>query len=85
MKALAALLGLMVGGGAVLAQEPSGTRAATPPDLVKLAQEFRTWRRGERGDVDYAARVAAQRQGLPGWRQRFEALKRDDWPVSVKV
>ena len=85
MRVVAALLGLMIGGGAALAQDAPGARAATPPELVKLAQEFRAWRRGDRGEVDYAARVAGQRQGLPGWRQRFEALKRDDWPVSVKV
>lgn len=85
MRAVAAVLGLMLGGGAVLAQEAPGTRAATPPELLELAQEFRAWRRADRGEVDYAARVAEQRQALPGWRQRFEALKRDDWPASVKV
>lgn len=85
MRAVAAFLGLMLGGGAVLAQEAPGARAATPPELLKLAQEFRDWRRGDRGEVDHAARAAEQRQALASWRQRFGALKRDAWPVSIKV
>ena len=46
----------------VLAQEAPGARAATPPELLELAQEFRAWRRADRGEVDYAARVAEARR-----------------------
>jgi len=53
MRAVAAFLGLMLGGCAVRAQGAPGARAATPPEIVKLAQEFRTWRRGELADQDH--------------------------------
>jgi hypothetical protein len=85
MRALMCL-GLVLAGSTVSAGSAANGRAATPPDLLKLAQEFRAWRGGAAGVVpDYAAEVAEHRRGLPEFRRRFEALKRDDWPVSVKV
>ena len=79
-------LGMVLAGSLAQAQGAAVERAATPPELLQLAQEFRAWRGGDdTGVPDFAARVVEQRRGLPEFRRRFEALKRDDWPVSVKV
>jgi hypothetical protein len=84
--ARAVWFGLVLTASVALAETEVPTRAATPPELTKLAQEFRSWRRGERAGVpDYATQAAERRRALPEWHRRLEALKRDDWPVSVKV
>lgn len=85
MKAVVCLW-LVLAGPLAFGQGNGGKDAPTPPELAKLADEFRAWRRGEGGGApDYAARAADRRQQLPDWRRRFDALKRDDWPIPVKV
>ena len=76
-------LGLVLCASTLLAQ--GNAPADTPPELLKLAKEFRESQRGSEGVPDFAARAAEDRRTLPEWRRRFEALKRDDWPVPVKV
>lgn len=79
-------VGLALAGSVAFAQGRTTARAQTPADLLNLAKEFRAWRRGDpNAPADFAARAAEERKLLPEWRRKFETLKKDDWPVAVKV
>jgi hypothetical protein len=60
--------------------------AEHPAELTALAGEYREWRSKTNADTsDYAARVAAQREGVAKFKQRLGALPADGWPVHAKV
>lgn len=57
------------------AAAPGRTGTEHPPELLQLAEEFRTWRAGPDGIPDYAALAARQLRELTGFRARLAAMK----------
>src|SRR4051794_22871889 len=83
------VLGLLVAG----APAPRAQASHASPDLLKLADDFhtfrspifrpRTWRptHGVSGVPDYAAVVREQRAGLSAFQARLKALDPSKWPM----
>jgi hypothetical protein len=81
-----AVLLLLVLGLALTPVRGATQSDATPPELVALAQEFRSFRSPSSAAVpDYGARDAELRQRLPEFRSRLEAIDPRSWPVSAQV
>jgi hypothetical protein len=67
------------------AQQPPA-RGAAPPDLVRLAEDFRQARRAftDRGDFSAKA-IDSQKAELASFRARLAALPHAGWPVADRV
>ena len=56
------------------------------PELLKLANEFRHWRRSFfQGVPDYVKAVKEQIKGLEEFRRRLDAIDPHSWPVPAQV
>jgi hypothetical protein len=56
------------------------------PELLKLAKEFREWRRSfYRGVPDYVRAVKEQIKGLEEFRNRLDSIDPHSWPVPDQV
>jgi len=57
-----------------------------PPELVKLAAEFRAIRESSSAGLpDYAGEAARQKEAVPGFRRRLEALDTAGWSVHSQI
>jgi hypothetical protein len=56
-----------------------------PPELLKLATEFRSILGWGNGVPDFASIVEMQKEKLPEFRARLDALDTTDWSVHYKV
>ncbi len=75
-------------GGAGEAPPPPPSEPGTHADLVALFEEWRAFERPEfvDGVPDYsAAAMARQRDALPMWRARLDALAPETWPVNEQI
>jgi hypothetical protein len=76
------LFGLVCLGGSPAAQSAQ----SHPPELVAIANEFRSWRTsGNEGVPDFAKRAEAQKHGVAEFKRRLEGLNISGWPVHAKV
>jgi hypothetical protein len=56
-----------------------------PPELIKLAEDFRAIRRRGEGIPDFAAIVEKQKEELPKLRARLEAFDISEWSYHCKI
>ena len=56
-----------------------------PAELLKLAEEFRSLRNLGRGIPDYASVVQRQKEQLPIFRSRLDALDPSAWSIHLKI
>ena len=56
-----------------------------PAELIQLTEEFRTILGWGSGAPDYAGTVGRQKEKLPEFRARLEALDTSDWSVHEKI
>ena len=56
-----------------------------PAELIQLTEEFRTILGWGSGVPDYAGTVGRQKEKLPEFRARLEALDTSDWSVHEKI
>ena len=87
---LAWTLAIIAGPSIIVGQEaPSPVEVAgpdqLPADLLKLAEEFRAIRGWGSGVPDYAATVQKQKEQLPHFRARLDALDHSQWSVHAKI
>lgn len=56
-----------------------------PQELLKLAEDFRTLRRRGSGIPDYDALIQKQKDQLPAFRSRLEAIDPSSWEMHFKI
>lgn len=87
LLAAAALVGASCGGAGEAPPPPPG-EPGSHADLLALFDEWRAFERPEfvDGVPDYSeAAMARQRDALPMWRARLDALAPETWPVSEQI